>query len=37
MGQAQSMSLGNIGCEDCQKYSDENSPDRYVQIPSNIY
>ncbi|XP_016914807.2 uncharacterized protein LOC107999457 isoform X2 [Apis cerana] len=34
MGQAQSMSLGNIGCEDCQKYSDENAPDRYVQIPT---
>ncbi|XP_006618702.1 uncharacterized protein LOC102680301 isoform X3 [Apis dorsata] len=34
MGQAQSMSLGNIGCEDCQKYSDENAPDRYVQIPA---
>ncbi|XP_033297492.1 uncharacterized protein LOC117204323 isoform X3 [Bombus bifarius] len=34
MGQAQSMSLGSNGCEDCSKYTDENVPDRYVQIPA---
>ncbi|XP_068972068.1 mucin-19-like isoform X3 [Bombus flavifrons] len=34
MGQAQSMSLGSSGCEDCSKYTDENVPDRYVQIPA---
>ncbi|XP_043585575.1 mucin-19-like isoform X2 [Bombus pyrosoma] len=34
MGQAQSMSLGSSGCEDCSKYTGENVPDRYVQIPA---
>ncbi|XP_076248689.1 uncharacterized protein LOC143188365 [Calliopsis andreniformis] len=34
MGQAQSMSMGSIGCEDCPKYTIEGSPDRYVQVPS---
>ncbi|XP_017759654.1 PREDICTED: mucin-5AC-like [Eufriesea mexicana] len=32
MGQAQSMSLGGIGCEDCPKYGSENTPDRYIQV-----
>lgn len=36
MGQAQSMSLGSSGCEDCSKYTDENVPDRYVQIPGIV-
>lgn len=36
MGQAQSMSLGSNGCEDCSKYTDENVPDRYVQIPGIV-
>ncbi|CAD1468394.1 unnamed protein product, partial [Heterotrigona itama] len=34
MGQAQSMSLGSIGCEDCSKYTDENVPDKYIQLPA---
>ncbi|XP_076385656.1 uncharacterized protein LOC100875482 isoform X2 [Megachile rotundata] len=33
MGQAQSMSFGSIGCEDCSKYTSEGPPDRYVQYP----
>ncbi|KAK9302085.1 hypothetical protein QLX08_005811 [Tetragonisca angustula] len=33
MGQAQSMSLGSIGCEDCSKYTGENVPDKYIQLP----
>lgn len=33
MGQAQSMSLGSSGCEDCPKYTDEGAPDRYIQRP----
>ncbi|XP_015429836.1 PREDICTED: uncharacterized protein LOC107186487 [Dufourea novaeangliae] len=34
MGQAQSMSVGNNGCEECPKYTNEGAPDRYVQYPS---
>ncbi|XP_029055314.2 mucin-19-like isoform X1 [Osmia bicornis bicornis] len=33
MGQAQSMSFGSIGCEDCSKYTSESAPDRYIQHP----
>ncbi|XP_076649120.1 uncharacterized protein LOC143356935 isoform X2 [Halictus rubicundus] len=33
MGQAQSMSFGSTGCEDCLKYSSEGAPDRYVHLP----
>ncbi|KAF3420710.1 hypothetical protein E2986_01318 [Frieseomelitta varia] len=33
MGQAQSMSLGSTGCEDCSKYTGENVPDKYIQLP----
>lgn len=36
MGQAQSMSLGGIGCEDCPKYASENTPDRYIQLSGTI-
>lgn len=34
MGQAQSMSMGSLGCEDCPKYTIEDTPERYVQLPS---
>ena len=36
MGQAQSMSLGSIGCEDCSKYTGENVPDKYIQLPGIV-
>nr|XP_031826374.1 mucin-5AC-like isoform X2 [Nomia melanderi] len=34
MGQAQSMSFGGSGCEDCLKYTTEGAPDRYVHLPN---
>ncbi|XP_078042964.1 uncharacterized protein LOC144473192 [Augochlora pura] len=34
MGQAQSMSFGSTGCEDCLKYDSQGVPDRYVHLPS---
>lgn len=36
MGQAQSMSLGSIGCEDCSKYTGENIADKYIQLPGIV-
>ncbi|XP_076687118.1 uncharacterized protein LOC143378886 isoform X3 [Andrena cerasifolii] len=35
MGQAQSMSMGSTGCEDCPKYPIEGAPERYLQLPAS--